>query len=46
MRLSGIRHHIEKMINLIAARISGNPGDTKTPLFLLCEGMADTTVDA
>jgi hypothetical protein len=37
---------VEKRINLIAARMSGNLGDAKTMVFRLCDGTADTPVYA
>ena len=46
LRLSRIRRHVEKRINLIAARMSGNPGEAKTMVFKLCNGTADTSVYA
>jgi hypothetical protein len=46
LRLSQIRRHVEKRINLIAAKMSGNLGDAKTMVFKLCDGTADTPVYA
>jgi hypothetical protein len=46
LRLSQIRRHVEKRINLIAAKMSGNLGDAKTMVFRLCDGTADTPVYA
>jgi SAM-dependent methyltransferase len=46
LRLSQIHRHVEKRINLIAARMSGNLGDAKTMVFRLCDGTADTPVYA
>ena len=46
LRLSQIRRHVKKRINLIAARMSGNLGDARTMVFKLCDGTADTPVYA
>jgi len=43
LRLSQIRRHVEKRINLIAAKMSGNLGDAKTMVFKLCDGTARHT---
>jgi hypothetical protein len=44
LRLSRIRRHVKKQINLIAARMSGDPGGAGTPMFRLGDGSADTPV--
>jgi len=44
--LSQIRRHVEKRINLIAAKRSENLGDAKTIVFKLCDGTADIPVYA
>ena len=44
LRMSRIRWHVEKMINLIAANMSGNLGDAKRVVFKLCDVTADTPV--
>ncbi|PKL57751.1 MAG: ribosomal methyltransferase, partial [Methanomicrobiales archaeon HGW-Methanomicrobiales-5] len=46
LRLSQIRRHVEKRINLIAAKMSGNLGDAKTMVFKLCDGTVDVPVYA
>ena len=46
LRLSQIRRHVEKRINLIAAKRSENLGDAKTIVFKLCDGTADIPVYA
>jgi len=46
LRLSQIRRQVERRINLIAAKMSGNLGDAKTMVFKLCDGTADTPVYA
>jgi hypothetical protein len=42
LRLSQIHRHVDKRINLIAAKMSENLGDAKTMMFRLCDGTADT----
>ncbi|MDO8873857.1 MAG: hypothetical protein Q7V05_14180 [Methanoregula sp.] len=46
LRLSRIHRHVEKLINLIAARMSENLGGGKTMMFKICDGAADTPVYA
>jgi hypothetical protein len=46
LRLSQIRRHVDKRINLIAAKMSGNLGDAKNMMFRLCDGTADKLVFA
>jgi SAM-dependent methyltransferase len=46
LRLSQIHHHVDKRINLIAAKMSQNLGDAKNLMFRLCDGTADTPVFA
>jgi SAM-dependent methyltransferase len=46
LRLSQVHRHVEKRINLIAAKMSENLGDGKTLMFRLCDGTADTPVYA
>ena len=46
LRLSQIRRHVEKRINLIAAKMSENLGDAKTIVFKLCDSTADKPVYA
>ena len=46
LRLSQIRRHVDKRINLIAAKMSENLGDAKNLMFRLCDGTADTLVYA
>jgi SAM-dependent methyltransferase len=46
LRLSQIRRHVDKRINLIAAKMSENLGDAKNLMFRICDGTADTPVFA
>ncbi len=46
LRASQIHRHVDKRINLIAAKMSENLGDEKTLMFRLCDGTADTPVFA
>jgi len=46
LRLSQIHRHVDKRINLIAAKMSENLGDAKNLLFRLCDGTADNPVFA
>jgi Mitochondrial small ribosomal subunit Rsm22 len=46
LRLSQIHRHVDKRINLIAAKMSENLGDAKNLMFRLCDGTADTPVFA
>jgi SAM-dependent methyltransferase len=46
LRLSQIHRHVDKRINLIAAKMSENLGDARNLLFRLCDGTADTPVFA
>ena len=46
LRLSQIRRHVDKRVNLIAAKMSSNLGDAKNMMFRLCDGTADKLVFA
>lgn len=46
LRLSQIHRHVDKRINLIAAKMSENLGDAENLMFRLCDGTADTPVFA
>lgn len=46
LRISQIHSHVDKRINLIAAKMSENLGDGKNLMFRLCDGTADTPVYA
>lgn len=46
LRLSLIHRHVDKRINLIAAKMSENLGDAKNLLFRLCDGSAEKPVYA
>jgi SAM-dependent methyltransferase len=46
LRLSQIHRHVDKRVNLIAAKMSENLGDAKNLMFRLCDGTADTPVFA
>jgi SAM-dependent methyltransferase len=46
LRLSQIHRHVDKRINLIAAKMSSNLGDGKNLMFRLCDGTADKLVFA
>ena len=46
LRLSQVHRHVDKRINLIAAKMSENLGDAKNLIFRLCDGTADTPVFA
>ena len=46
LRLSQIHRHVDKRVNLIAAKMSENLGNAKSLMFRLCDGTADTPVYA
>jgi hypothetical protein len=46
LRLSRIRRHVDKRINLSAAKMSENLGDAQNLMFRLCDGTADIPVFA
>jgi SAM-dependent methyltransferase len=46
LRLSQIHRHVDKRINLIAAKMSENLGDARNLMFRLCDGTAETPVFA
>jgi hypothetical protein len=46
LRVSQIHRHVDKRINIIAAKMSENLGDAKTLMFRLCDGTADRPVYA
>jgi len=46
LRLSQIHRHVDKRVNLIAAKMSENLGDGKNLMFRLCDGTADKLVFA
>ena len=46
IRLSQIRKHVEKRINIIAAKMSENLGDARNLMFRICDGTADMPVYA
>lgn len=46
MRLSQIRRHVDRRVNLIASKMSENLGDAKNLMFRLCDGSADIPVYA
>jgi Mitochondrial small ribosomal subunit Rsm22 len=46
IRLSHIRRHVDKRVNLIASKMSENLGDSKNLMFRLCDGTADIPVFA
>jgi SAM-dependent methyltransferase len=46
LRLSQIHRHMDKRVNLIAAKMSENLGDAKNLMFRLCDGSAETPVYA
>jgi SAM-dependent methyltransferase len=46
IRLSQLHRHVDKRVNLIAAKMSENLGDAKTRMFRLCDGSAETPVYA
>lgn len=46
LRVSQIHRHVDKRINLIAAKMSENLGDAQNLMFRLCDGTADTPVFA
>lgn len=46
LRVSQIHRHVDKRINLIAAKMSENLGDAKNLMFRLCDGTAETPVYA
>jgi SAM-dependent methyltransferase len=45
-RLSGIHLHVGRRVNLVAAKMSEDLGDTQTLLFRLCDGSAEKPVYA
>jgi SAM-dependent methyltransferase len=46
LRVSQIHRHVDKRINIIAAKMSENLGDAKNLMFHLCDGTADKPVFA
>ncbi len=42
VRLSNIRKHVEKRVNVVASLMSGNLGDEKTFVFKVCDGTASS----
>jgi hypothetical protein len=46
LRLSQIRQHVDRRINLIAAKMSENLGDRKNLMFRICDGTSDIPVYA
>jgi hypothetical protein len=40
LRLSQIHRHVDKRVNIIAAKMSEDLGDAKTHMFRLCDGSA------
>lgn len=46
LRLSQIHRHVDKRVNLIAAKMSANLGDGRNLMFRLCDGTADKLVFA
>jgi hypothetical protein len=46
LRLSQIHRHVDKRVNLIAAKMSEDLGDAKTHMFRLCDGTVNTPVYA
>jgi SAM-dependent methyltransferase len=46
LRVSQVHRHVDKRINIIAAKMSENLGDTKNLMFRLCDGTADKPVFA
>ena len=46
LRVSQIHRHVDKRINLIAAKMSENLGDAENLMFRLCDGTADTPLFA
>jgi hypothetical protein len=46
IRLSQIHRHVDKRVNLIAAKMSENLGDAKTRMFRVCDGSAELPVYA
>ncbi|MGB9175206.1 MAG: small ribosomal subunit Rsm22 family protein, partial [Methanoregula sp.] len=46
LRISQIHRHVDKRVNLIAAKMSENLGDANNLMFRLCDGTADTPVFA
>jgi len=46
LRLSQIHRHVDRRVNIIAAKMSEDLGDTKTPMFRLCDGTAKKPVYA
>jgi len=46
LRLSQLHRHVDKRVNIIAAKMSEDLGDAKTPMFRLCDGSAEKPVYA
>jgi SAM-dependent methyltransferase len=46
LRLSQIHRHVDKRVNIIAAKMSEELGDAKTHMFRLCDGSAEKPVYA
>jgi hypothetical protein len=46
LRLSQVHRHVDKRVNIIAAKMSEDLGDAKTPMFRLCDGSAKKPVYA
>ena len=46
IRLSQLHRHVDKRVNLIAAKMSENLGDRKTLMFRICDGSAEKPVFA
>jgi hypothetical protein len=46
LRLSQVHRHVDKRVNIIAAKMSEDLGDAKTHMFRLCDGSAKKPVYA
>jgi hypothetical protein len=46
LRLAQIHRHVDRRVNIIAAKMSGNLGDKKTRVFRICDGSAKKPVYA
>jgi hypothetical protein len=46
LRISQVHRHVDKRVNLIAAKMSENLGDAKNRMYRLCDGTADRPVFA
>jgi hypothetical protein len=46
LRLSQVKRHVDKRVNIIAAKMSEDLGDAKTHMFRLCDGSAKKPVYA